>query len=104
MEDIKYLKEDFIETDKIYSVFDKHYGVSENTGLYVLRKNSKFKDVVGFDRHNYILEVILVDGVLQFNNSTTYGQLVNGKLEGWCFDREGTTIDGYESSGYYKER
>ncbi len=104
MEDIKYLKEDFIETDKIYSVLDKHYGVSEITGLYVLRKNDKFKDVVGFDRHNYIIEVILVDGVLQFNNSTTYGQLVKGKLVGWCFDREGATIDGYKSSGYYKER
>ena len=104
MAEIKYLKEDFIETDKIYSVLDTHYGIPENTGLYVLRKNGKFKDVVGFDKHNYILEVILVDGVLQFNNSTTYGQLVNGKLEGWCFDREGTTIDGYESSGYYKER
>lgn len=43
-------------------------------------------------------------GEIVFANDITFGGLdKNGKLEGWCYDRDGYTIEGFESSGWYKE-
>ena len=97
--------EEIVESKEIVMVVDNHYhGQTIATELLYIKKDDEVIDIVGIDRTNNIIAVDMKNGVLQFDNTTTYGNMKDNKLYGWCFDRDGYTIDGFESSGYYKER
>lgn len=97
--------EEIVESKEIVNVVDNHYhGQTIATELLYIKKDNEVIDIVGIDRTNNIIAVDMKNGVLQFDNTTSYGVLKDDKLFGWCFDRDGYTIDGYESSEYYKER
>ena len=97
--------EEIVESKEIVMVVDNHYhGQTIATELLYIKKDDEVIDIVGIDRTNNIIAVDMKNGVLQFDNTTTYGSMKDNKLYGWCFDRDGYTIDGFESAGYYKER
>ena len=97
--------EEIVESKEIVMVVDNHYhGQTIATELLYIKKDDEVIDIVGIDRTNNIIAVDMKNGVLQFDNTTTYGNMKDNKLYGWCFDRDGYTIDGFESAGYYKER
>lgn len=87
-------------------VVDPHYSNSETTTTIhtVLNSNGDIVDYVALDRHNNITRVFQKEEQLVLDNSTSYGSIKDNMLYGWCFDRDGYVIPGFESSGYYKER
>lgn len=91
-------------TEATISVFDGHYGKCVDTKVYGIYKNEELVDFVGIDSDNNIIAIEEVENGFKFENHTSYGRLIDGLLYGWCFDRDGCTIPGFESSGYYKER
>ena len=98
--------EEIVESKEIVMVVDNHYhGQTIATELlYIKNSEGEVIDIVGIDRTNNIICVELKDDKFVFDNSTSYGVLKEDKLFGWCFDRDGYRIDGFESAGYYKER
>ena len=97
--------EEIVESKETVMVVDNHYhGQTIATELLYIKKDNEVIDIVGIDRTNNIIAVDMKNGVLQFDNTTTYGSMKDNKLYGWRFDRDGFSIDGFESSGYYKER
>ena len=84
-------------------VFDNHYGNFINSEVLPLRKNGLITDLVGLDLTGNIISLEHMNGEWKFNNLLTYGSVIGGKLSGWCFDRDNITIDGFETSGYYRE-
>jgi hypothetical protein len=89
-------------------VFDPHYGdVLTSDVRTILNDNDEIVDYVAFDKTNNIVRVTEVKGIdgynFKFDNTTSYGSLKGDKVEGWAFDRDGLYIDGYESTGYYKD-
>lgn len=94
--------------DKIVTVLDPHYvgGFPIKTTIHELKdSNGKVIDHIGFDWSGQIFSVIKKDSIFWFDNSKGYGSVGKKAKEvtGWCYDRDGYTIDGYISSGYYKE-
>lgn len=97
--------EEIVESKEIVNVVDNHYyGQTIATELLYIKKDNEVIDIVGIDRTNNIIAVDMKNNVLQFDNTTSYGVLKDDKLFGWCFDRDGYVIEGFETSGYYKER
>ena len=86
-------------------VVDPHFGISTNTTIHtVLNKEGDIVDYVALDRLGNIIRVYQNGEQLVLDNSTSYGAVRYGKLNGWCYDRDSYTIPGFESSEYYKER
>ena len=98
--------ETIVESKETVEVVDNHYhGQTVATELhYIKNSEGEVIDIVGIDRTNNIIAVELKNDKFVFDNTSGYGVLKENKLFGWCFDRDGYTIDGIESSGYYKER
>ena len=98
--------ETIVESKEIVNVVDNHYhGQTIATELHYIKDvKGEVIDIVGIDRTNNIIAVDMRNNEILFDNTTTYGMLKDDKLYGWRFDRDGYTIDGFESSGYYKER
>lgn len=97
--------EEIVESKEFVMVVDNHYhGQTIETELLYIKKGDEVIDIAGIDRTNNIIAIDMKNGVLQFDNTRQYGSVQDGKLYGWCFDRDGYTIEGFESSGYYKER
>lgn len=98
--------ETIVESKEIVNVVDNHYhGQTIATELhYIKNSEGEIIDIVGIDRTNNIICVEMKNNEIVFDNTTAYGVLKDDKLFGWCFDRDGYTIEGFESSGYYKER
>lgn len=89
------------------TVMDYHYagGYPVRSEIHEIKDaNGKVVNHVAFDTFNKIIAVFMWRGEIVFANDITFGGLdKNGKLEGWCYDRDGYTIEGFESSGWYKE-
>lgn len=87
-------------------VRDTHYRdtIVDSMVLAIKDANGNIKDVAAMDSRGYIfrLDYSKINNELVLINSVAYGQMKDGKVEGWCYDRDGYSIDGYESTGYYK--
>ena len=88
----------------VVGVYDPHYGETIETEIYPLKLNGEIIDMAGTDKTGNIISIEIRDDKVVFDNTTTYGSLKESKVFGWCFDREGYELEGFDSSGYYKER
>ena len=93
--------------NKIVAILDPHYnrGLSIQTEVYELKDSiGKVIDHVAFDVSNQIVSVVFKDNSLWFDNQKIYGSYSKIKRDcvtGWCFDKYGYNIDGFNSDGYY---
>ena len=92
-------------TNETIVVFDGHYEKNINSKVYGIYNNKELVDFVGIDPDNNIVALAEVDGVFKFEDHTSYGVIKeDGLAYSWYMDRNGYTIPGLESSGYYRER
>lgn len=87
----------------VVGVYDPHYGETIETEIYPLKLNGEIIDMVGLDKTNNIISIDVIDNNVVFVNLTIYGSLKGNKVYGWWFDRENYVLEGFDSSGYYKE-
>ena len=93
---------------KVVTILDPHYdgGFPIQSTVHELKdKDGKVVNHVAFDCSGQIHGVVCKCDQLWFDNTTSYGSVGKTAKEviGWCYDRDLYTIDGYISSGYYKE-
>lgn len=93
---------------KLVTVLDPHYegGFPVTTKVHELKdKDGKVVNHVAMDIHGQIHGVVCKNNMLWFDNTSSYGSVgkTMGTVEGWCYDRDGYTIAGFTSTGYYKE-
>lgn len=91
-------------------VFDSHYGLEHESMVVEVVEPSGKVHTCALDRTN-IVYLIERDkyGVVCLVNSRGFGQMKQGKIEGWSFDRDGLKAYGeegkeLESTGWYAER
>ena len=91
-------------TNETIVVFDGHYGKTISTKVYGIYNQNELVDFVGIDNDNNIVAINESKGDFKFENHTSYGVIKDGLAHSWYMDRDGYTIPGLESTGYYKER
>ena len=85
-------------------VYDGHFGDSRMTNLILIKEVSNGYTVAATDAVNNLVLISIRDNELNFFNGKIFGTVIGDKVEGWCFDREGTIAFGYESTQRYAEK
>ena len=88
------------------NIFDNHFSTSKPTNLILVKEAGRRRrySVVAPDANGNIYKVGIWGGQPALNNAIGFGTLIGDKVEGWCFDREGTVAYGYESTCRYAEK
>ena len=89
-------------------VYDSHYGSNFGSRyearLILIKEVEKGFSVAAIDVVGGIYLLDIKDNKFIINNNIGFGTVIGDKVEGWCFDREGTIAYGYESTCRYAEK